>query len=204
MRCRPNATFLRGCVGSSNLSFFSEIRAAGRAALDLFRERADAVLELNIAINSLEVHVTPRSVNDAEAAATAWEAAAEAASVQPAMVDDKLLALFLERTNITLAASTATFDIYEPFETESDRGPKLAVEELFVDRMRFRCACLVAPCPCRRMYRCLLVADGCRHDVPLWLVNLELCYNVEESLPVLCTRAHFDGARTEMQSHAPT
>ena len=97
------------------------------------------MLELNIVINSLHIHVTPRSVVDAQEAASAWEAATEAAAAtaQPGL-DDTLLALLLERTAVTLVDSTVTFDIFEPFETESKRGPKLAVEELLVDKLRFR------------------------------------------------------------------
>ncbi len=126
-------------TGTSNESFFSEIRAAAGRALELFRAQADAVVELNIVINSLHVHVTPRSTDDAQAAAAAWEAATDATTPQPAgPVDDKLLTLLLERSALTLVNSTATFDIYEPFQTESDRGAKLAVEELLVDRLRFR------------------------------------------------------------------
>ena len=98
------------------------------------------MLELNIVINALHIHVTPRSIDDAQAAAAAWEAATAAATATPqsAPVDDKLLALLLDRTALTLVDSTATFDIYEPFQTEADRGAKLAVEELLVDRLRFR------------------------------------------------------------------
>lgn len=128
---------LTGCTGVSNESFFSEMRGAGRAALELAKERADAVSELNVKIKSIRLHLTPRSTVGAQQAAAAWEAAAAAAADQPGM-DDKLLVLLLERTNITLVNSSVTFDIYEPFETEADRGSKLAVEELTVDEMRFR------------------------------------------------------------------
>ena len=123
--------------GASNELFFSEMRAAGRRALELAKERADAVLELDIVIDGLQLHLTPRSVRGAEAAAEAWEAAAASAAEQPGM-DGKLLLLLLERTTLTFANMSATFDIYDPFETEAERGPKLAVEEMSADRMRFR------------------------------------------------------------------
>jgi len=97
------------------------MRAAGRRALELAKQRADAVLELDIVINGLQLHLTPRSVQGAAVAADAWETAAAAAAEQPGM-DDKLLLLLLERTTLTLANLSTTFDVYDQFETEAERG----------------------------------------------------------------------------------